>query len=229
MLELKQVYWGVPNEGEIIKGISLIVPSGKLTVVTGPNGGGKTSIARLVAGLTKPAKGSILLDGTDITSLDMTERANLGIACAFQQPVPFKGLSVCDLLEVAAAKTLNDKKLKGLLEKVGLNSDDYKDRPMDNRLSGGEMKRIEIATVLARPKTKILIFDEPEAGIDLWSFSGLLQVFQALKEEKDQALLIISHQERILNIADIVVVIADGKVEKAGEREIILPQLLSQK
>ncbi len=226
MLELKEIHWKTSDNEEIIKGISLQVPHGKMTVITGPNGGGKTSIAKLVAGLEMPSAGNIVLDGTDITKLDMTERALQGIAYAFQQPVRFKVLTVRDLLELAAGATLKEREICDILGKVGLCTKDYIDRTIDSSLSGGESKRIEIASVLARKNAKILVFDEPEAGIDLWSFTSLIEAFKDLKDEQNGALLVISHQERILEIADYIVVIADGKVRVAGEREAILPELL---
>ena len=225
MLELINVQWKIP-EADIIKGISLKAQEGKLTAVTGPNGGGKTSVAKLAAGLAAPSKGKILLDGEDITGLDMTQRARKGIACAFQQPVRFKGLTVRDLLEIASRELLSESKMWGLLEKVGLRPRHYMDRPVDGSLSGGEMKRIEIATVLARTGARVLVFDEPEAGIDLWSFSSLVETFQELKAEPGRALLVISHQERILEIADEIVVIAGGRVRAEGAREAVLPWLL---
>lgn len=227
MLELEGIRWSAPDGDEIVKGIHLEIPDGKLTVVTGPNGGGKTSLAKLVAGLMPPSSGKISLDGTDITNLNVTERAQKGISYAFQQPVHFKGLRVRDLLEISAEEKLDEPRLCSLLGQVGLCAHDYINRPVDNRLSGGEMKRIEIATVLARKGGRILVFDEPEAGIDLWSFNSLIDVFQRLKDECNQALLVISHQERILEIADYIAVIADGTVRVSGEREQILPQLLS--
>lgn len=228
MLELKNLVWTLPGGEEIIKGITMHAAPGKLTVVTGPNGGGKTSIAKLTAGLYAPTSGSILLDGNDITGLDMTERAKLGIAYAFQMPVHFKGLTVRDLLEISAEDKLDEGRLCGLLGKVGLCAHDYIDRPVDASLSGGEIKRIEIATVLARKNARLLVFDEPEAGIDLWSFTSLIEVFRALREERDRAMLVISHQERILDIADEIVVIANGKVRVAGPREAVLPTLLAE-
>lgn len=225
MLELQNIKWKVSDGTEIIKNINVEIPTGKLVVITGPNGGGKTSLAKLIAGLEKPTSGSIILDGEDITSLDITERANKGISYAFQQPVRFKGITVRDLLELAAGKKIEEKKICSLLGKVGLCTRDYIDREVNSSLSGGEIKRIEIATVLAR-NTKLTIFDEPEAGIDLWSFNELIDAFVEIKENYAGTLLIISHQERILNIADEIIVIANGVVKDIGKKEEILPTLL---
>ncbi len=227
MLELQNIVWSLPDGEKIINGINMRAGAGKLTVVTGPNGGGKTSIAKLTAGLYTPDSGHILLDGQDITKLDMTQRAKLGIAYAFQSPVHFKGLTVRDLLEISAEEKLDDGKICNYLSKVGLCAQDYMERSVDASLSGGEIKRIEIATVLARKNARLLVFDEPEAGIDLWSFTSLIEVFRSLREERDRALLVISHQERILEIADEIVVIAAGQVRAAGPREEILPTLLA--
>ena len=225
MLELQNIKWKVSDGTEIIKNINLEIPSGKLVVITGPNGGGKTSLAKLIAGLEEPTSGNIILDGEDITSLDITERANKGISYAFQQPVRFKGITVRDLLELAAGKKIEEKEICSLLGKVGLCTHDYIDREVNSSLSGGEIKRIEIATVLAR-NTKLTIFDEPEAGIDLWSFNELIDAFVEIKENYAGTLFIISHQERILNIADEIVVIANGVVKNIGKKEEILPTLL---
>lgn len=227
MLELQNIVWSLPDGEKIINGINMRAGAGKLTVVTGPNGGGKTSIAKLTAGLYTPDSGHILLDGQDITKLDMTQRAKLGIAYAFQSPVHFKGLTVRDLLEISAEEKLDDSKICNYLSKVGLCAQDYMERSVDASLSGGEIKRIEIATVLARKNARLLVFDEPEAGIDLWSFTSLIEVFRSLREERDRALLVISHQERILEIADEIVMIAAGQVRAAGPREEILPTLLA--
>ena len=227
MLELQDIVWSLPDGEKIINGINMRAGAGKLTVVTGPNGGGKTSIAKLTAGLYTPDSGHILLDGRDITNLDMTQRAKLGIAYAFQSPVHFKGLTVRDLLEISAEEKLDDGKICNYLSKVGLCAQDYMERSVDASLSGGEIKRIEIATVLARKNARLLVFDEPVAGIDLWSFTSLIEVFRSLREERDRALLVISHQERILEIADEIVVIAAGQVRAAGPREEILPTLLA--
>ncbi len=228
MLELKDIRWKLPEGEEILKGINLTIPDGKLTVITGPNGGGKTSLAKIIAGLYDPADGKIILDGEDITEWDITKRAKGGIAYAFQQPVRFKGLTVRDLLEMSAECRLKEEKVCELLGEVGLCAREYMDREADASLSGGESKRIEIATVLARKNAKMLVFDEPEAGIDLWSFTNLIEAFQRLKNESGRSLLVISHQERIMEIADYIVVISDGKVKAEGSREVILPQLLSE-
>ena len=226
MLTLEHIAWSTPSGDEIVKGIDLTGPAGKLTVVTGPNGGGKTSLAKIISGLEMPSSGRVLLDGEDITGLDITQRAKRGIGYAFQQPVRFKGLIVRDLLELAAGSSLEEAELCRYLGQVGLCARDYIDREVNASLSGGEIKRIEIATVLARRNLKLAVFDEPEAGIDLWSFEGLIDAFQHLKGVEGQSLLIISHQERILQIADEIVVIADGKVRMSGARETVLPALM---
>lgn len=224
MLEIKDLYWSLPNGEPIINGITCKT-DGRLTVVTGPNGGGKTTLAKLIAGVEKPTSGKIILDGEDITELDITERAKKGVAYAFQQPVRFKGLTVRDLLEMSANNTLDHAALCGLLGKVGLCAEEYIDREMSSALSGGEAKRIEIATVLAR-NAKLSVFDEPEAGIDLWSFSRLVETFEEIRNKAQGELVVISHQERILQIADDIIVVADGRIRIAGKREDILPALL---
>ena len=229
MLELRDVSFDVQDdkgEKEIIKHLDLQVEDGKFVVVTGPNGGGKSTMAKLIAGIESPSSGSILFNGEDITGKSITERARLGISFAFQQPVRFKGITVLDLLRIAAQKRLSVAAACAYLSEVGLCARDYVDREVNASLSGGELKRIEIATVLARG-TKLAIFDEPEAGIDLWSFQSLIQVFENMRKTiKDSSILIISHQERILEIADQIVVLADGKISKQGPREEILPQLI---
>ena len=228
MLELKNVSFDVPQENgqkEIIKDISLKIGEKKVIVITGPNGGGKSTMAKLIAGIEKPTAGRIYFDGTDITEMSITERANLGISFAFQQPVRFKGIQVVDLLRLASKKDLSISEACGYLSKVGLCARDYINREVNASLSGGELKRIEIATVLAR-QTKLSVFDEPEAGIDLWSFNNLISVFEKMKADSDNSILIISHQERILNIADEIVVLDSGKITKQGKKGEILPQLL---
>ena len=225
MLKLEHITWDLPDGEGILKGIDLTVPSGKLVVITGPNGGGKTTLAKIIAGLETPTEGRIFFEGEDITGLDITERARKGISYAFQQPVRFKGLTVRDLIGLAAKDALDEESLCAILSKVGLCAREYIDREVDGSLSGGEIKRIEIAMVLAR-QTSLSIFDEPEAGIDLWSFSSLIDVFQEMRRELKGTLLIISHQERILEIADEIVVVAGGRIQAAGPREEVLPQLL---
>lgn len=225
MLEIKNLTWALPDGTPIVNDISFKT-NGKLTVITGPNGGGKTSLAKLISGVEQPTAGSILLDGEDITALDLTERAKKGVAYAFQQPVRFKGLAVRDLIELAAGGEMNEAELCGLLGKVGLCAEEYIDREMNTSLSGGEAKRIEIATVLAR-RAKLSVFDEPEAGIDLWSFSRLVKTFEEIREKSEGELVVISHQERILSIADEIVVVANGKIRISGAKNEVLPKLIS--
>ncbi len=225
MLTLKQLTWTAPGGGRVIRGIDLEIPDHQLVVITGPNGGGKTTMAKLIAGLEQPDFGQILLDGQDITGLDITERAKLGISYAFQQPVRFKGLTVADLLELAAGRTLSEQEACNYLIRVGLCAKEYIDREVNATLSGGEIKRIELATVLAR-HTRLTIFDEPEAGIDLWSFNNLIDVFQEMQQSLNGSMIIISHQERIMSIADRIVVIADGQISMQGPGEQVLPLLL---
>ena len=224
MLELKNICYEVEDNKEIIRDISLQIED-HFVAITGPNGGGKSTLAKIIAGIVKPTSGQILLDGEDITGLNITERANKGISFAFQQPVHFKGLTVRDLITIAAGKKLSVNEICDILSEVGLCAREYIDREINNSLSGGELKRIEIATVLAR-STQLSVFDEPEAGIDLWSFQNLIQEFEKMHREIHGSILIISHQERILNIADEILVIGDGEVTDHGVKEQILPKLL---
>ena len=229
MLEIKHLSYQVEGEsGEelgILNDVSLTVADHQFVVITGPNGGGKSTMAKIIAGIYKPTAGRILLDGEDITDLDITQRAQRGISFAFQQPVRFKGLTVKDLITLASGKNIGVPEACNYLSEVGLCAKDYIDREVDGSLSGGELKRIEIAMIMARG-TKLSVFDEPEAGIDLWSFSNLIQVFEHLHEKINGSILIISHQERILNIADRIIVLADGQVRSQGTRDEILPELL---
>lgn len=228
MLELINVGFEAENEQghkEILSNINLTI-NDRFVAITGPNGGGKSTLAKIIAGIYQPTSGKILFDGTDITNMSITERARLGISYAFQQPVRFKGLCVKDLLGLAAGKNISVDEACSLLSEVGLCARDYINRELNASLSGGELKRIEIAMVLARG-TKLSIFDEPEAGIDLWSFQSLIRVFEKMHAQTKGNIIIISHQERILNIADTIVVIRNGNVAKAGPKADILPGLLS--
>lgn len=231
MLEIKHLSYQVEGEsGEelgILNDVSLTVADHQFVVITGPNGGGKTTLAKAIMGLVRPTGGTIAWNGTDITGLDITQRAHRGVSFAFQQPVRFKGLTVKDLITLASGKNIGVPEACNYLSEVGLCAKDYIDREVDASLSGGELKRIEIAMIMARG-TKLSVFDEPEAGIDLWSFSNLIQVFEHLHEKINGSILIISHQERILNIADRIIVLADGQVRSDGGREEILPQLLGE-
>lgn len=229
MLELKNVSYKVQDElgeKEILKDINLTLDE-RFVAFTGPNGGGKSTLAKVIAGIIKPTAGKIYFNGEDITELSVTERANKGISYAFQQPVRFKGLTVRDLINIAAGKMLKVSDACAYLSEVGMCARDYIDREVNASLSGGELKRIEIATILARG-TSLSVFDEPEAGIDLWSFGNLIKVFEKMHEKTQGNILIISHQERILNIADKIVVIADGKIREQGKKEEVLPKLLGK-
>lgn len=229
MLKIENLNFTVDDEGsdkEIIQDLSLTLGDNKFIVITGPNGGGKSTLAKLIAGIEKPSSGKIIYNGTDITEMDVTERARMGISYAFQQPVRFKGLQVLDLIRLASGiPNLSIADACQYLSAVGLCAADYINREINASLSGGELKRIEIATVLAR-KSDLTIFDEPEAGIDLWSFQNLIQVFQKMRDEIHGTIVIISHQERILNIADEIIVLANGTVTRTGTTEI-LPELLA--
>ena len=228
MLTLENISFDVEDaKGDkgIIKDLSLSIKDGSFVVITGPNGGGKSTLARLIAGIERPTAGKIFFDGEDITEKSVTDRANLGISYAFQQPVRFKGDQVLDLIRLAAKQNLSAAEACRYLSEVGLCAKDYISREVNASLSGGELKRIEIATVLARA-SRLSVFDEPEAGIDLWSFQNLIQVFERMRENTKGAILIISHQERILNIADEIIVIADGQITRKGKKEEILPAIL---
>ena len=231
MLELKDLSYQVEGESgqglDILDKVSLTVGDNKLIVITGPNGGGKTTLAKAIMGLVQPTGGQILWNGTDITNMDITGRARLGVSYGFQQPPRFKGLRVRDLLALAAgSERLTREEGCQYLTQVGLCADDYIDREVDASLSGGEVKRIEIATILAR-KAGLMIFDEPEAGIDLWSFAKLTETFQAIHRRREATLLIISHQERIIGLADEIVMISEGKVARHGPRDEIFPEILA--
>lgn len=228
MLELQNVSFAAGDGGkEILDGVSLRIHQ-RFVAVTGPNGSGKSTLAKLIAGILQPTSGRILLDGEDITALSVTERAKRGVSFAFQQPVRFKGITVKDLVSLASGKKIGVNEACTYLSEVGLCARDYINREVNASLSGGELKRIEIATVLAR-ETKLSVFDEPEAGIDLWSFQSLIGVFEKMYQRTQGSIVIISHQERILGIADEIVVLANGKVQRHGPREEILPTLLGAK
>lgn len=229
MLQIKNLSFKVDDDGkdkEILRDITLEIPDGKLFVITGPNGGGKSTLAKLIAGIEKPDAGQIIFNGEDITDMSVTDRARKGIGFAFQQPVRFKGIQVADIIRLAAGKELNIAEACAYLSKVGLCAKDYIHREVNASLSGGELKRIEIASVLAR-NSLLTIFDEPEAGIDLWSFNNLIDVFRAQREEiSNRSILIISHQERILNIADEIIVLENGCLKQQGHKDDVLPELI---
>lgn len=229
MLELRDISFQVNDESdkdkEILKNINLTIKE-RFVAITGPNGGGKSTLAKVIAGIIRPTSGQILLDGEDITDMSITERARAGVSFAFQQPVRFKGLTVKDLITLAAGKQISVAEACSYLSEVGLCAKDYIDREVNASLSGGELKRIEIAMIIARG-TKLSIFDEPEAGIDLWSFNNLIQVFENMYQKINGSILIISHQERILNIADKIIVLANGEVSAEGTREEVMPKLLA--
>lgn len=225
MLELRHVGFETDDNKEILRDVSLTVQD-RFVAITGPNGGGKSTLAKVIAGIYQPTSGQILLDGVDITHMSITDRANLGLSYAFQQPVRFKGLRVKDLLSLAAGKNTSVNEACSYLSEVGLCARDYVDRELNDSLSGGELKRIEIAMVLARG-TKLSIFDEPEAGIDLWSFARLTETFEQIHREHQATMIIISHQERIIQLADEIAVIAGGRIAHRGTTEEILPLILA--
>ena len=231
MLEVRNLVFHPLDNGvekSIIEDISFAVPDGEMLVITGPNGGGKSTMAKLLMGIEKPDGGQILLDGQDITEFPIAERAKAGIGFAFQQPPRFKGMTVERFLNLAAGEKLSEDTCCNLLSRVGLCAKEYLRREIDATLSGGEMKRLEIASVLAKPH-KLCIFDEPEAGIDLWSFSMLIRRFEEIHKEKKECLILISHQERIIQMADKIMVIEDGQVKEYGTKEDVLPTLFQQK
>ena len=226
MLELKEIYFERENR-KILENINLKIDTDKFIAITGPNGSGKSTLAKIIMGIEKPDSGKIIFDGKDITNLSINERAELGIGFAFQQPVKFKGITVYDLLKISSKKEINKKEACEILSQVGLCAKEYVDREVNGSLSGGELKRIEIATVALRG-SKLTIFDEPEAGIDLWSFSNLIEVFEKMRELIQGTTIIISHQERILNIADEVILMKKGKVENITNSEEFLRQTIKQ-
>ena len=229
MLSIRDLSYRVSGEGgdvDILRGVTLDIPDKRFVVVTGPNGGGKTSLARTIMGINPATSGQIIWNGTDITALSVTERAKLGISYGFQQPPRFKGMKVRNLLDVAAGEKMTHDMACAYLTKVGLCARDYIDRDVDASLSGGEVKRIEIATILAR-KSSLMIFDEPEAGIDLWSFARLTETFQEIHDKKEATILIISHQERIIRLADEIILIAGGTVAARGSVDEIYPRIMA--
>ena len=226
MLELKDICFSRDNKN-ILKNVNLTIDNNKMIVITGPNGSGKSTLAKIIMGIENPDSGKIIFDGKDITKLSITERAKMGIGFAFQQPVRFKGLTVKDLIEISAGNSIKVCDACDVLADVGLCAQEYLNRKVNSGLSGGELKRIEIA-MLAAKKSKLTIFDEPEAGIDLWSFNNLISVFEKMHDDIHGSIVIISHQERILNIADEIVLITNGKVEKHGPREEVLPQIFNK-
>lgn len=226
MLELKDICFSRDNKS-ILKNVNLKIDNNKMVVITGPNGSGKSTLAKIIMGIENPDSGKIIFNGKDITNMSITQRAKAGIGFAFQQPVRFKGLTVKDLIEISAGNNIKVCDACDILADVGLCAQEYLNREVNSGLSGGELKRIEIA-MLAAKKSALTIFDEPEAGIDLWSFNNLISVFEKMHEDIKGSIVIISHQEKILNIADEIVLIANGKVEKHGEKDEILPQIFGK-
>lgn len=226
MINLIDLSYSTEEGTEILKNINLTIDNSKLVVITGPNGGGKSTLAKIIAGILTPSSGKIIFNDIDITNMSITERAKLGISFAFQQPVRFKGITVKDLISLAANRNITTEEICDYLEKVGLSGDAYINREVNASLSGGEMKRIEIAMIMAK-ETDLYVFDEPEAGIDIWSFKDLVGVFREIRKTTDKSMIIISHQERIMDIADEIVVLGDGQVLSHERREDILPCLLN--
>ena len=226
MLELIDICFTRDNKN-ILKNVNLKIDNNKMIVITGPNGSGKSTLAKIIMGIETPDSGKIIFDGEDITKLSITERAKKGIGFAFQQPVRFKGLTVKDLIEISAGNSIKVCDACDVLADVGLCAQEYLNREINSGLSGGELKRIEIA-MLAAKKSKLTIFDEPEAGIDLWSFNNLISVFEKMHDDIKGSIVIISHQEKILNIADEIVLVSNGKVEKHGPRDEMLPQIFGK-
>ena len=224
MLELKNICFERDNK-KILKNINLKLENDKFYVITGPNGSGKSTLAKIIMGINKQDSGQVILDGNDISNLPINERANIGIGFAFQQPVKFKGITVYDLIKLSAGKDITKKEACDILSKVGLCAKEYVDREINSSLSGGELKRIEIATVAVR-NSKLTIFDEPEAGIDLWSFNNLIKIFEDMREKTKGTTLIISHQERILDIADKVILLNNGEIEKIGESKELMKNII---
>ena len=228
MLQLQDLHYIVPDgagEKGILNGVTLDIPDKRFVVITGPNGGGKTTLARTIMGINPVTSGKIIWNGEDITELSVSERAKKGISYGFQQPPRFKGMRVRDLLDIAAGENLSHDKACSYLTQVGLCAKDYVDRDVDTSLSGGEVKRIEIATILAR-RSELMIFDEPEAGIDLWSFARLTETFQSIHDRKESTIIIISHQERIIRLADEIIMLSGGKLSDRGPAEVIYPKLM---
>lgn len=229
MLKLNNISFSAVDGGkssDIIRGIDLEIPDNKFVVITGPNGGGKSTLAKIIAGIVQPSDGRLIFNDTDITDMSITDRAKAGIGFAFQQPVRFKGLTVLDLLRISAGKNLSVSDACAYLSEVGLCAKDYIKREVNASLSGGELKRIEIATVMARD-VKLAVFDEPEAGIDLWSFNNLIRIFENMrKSDKSRTVVVISHQERLLKIADEIIVLADGKLVRRGSADEVLPEIM---
>lgn len=228
MIELQNISWTAPNGKKVLTNVNLKIHDHHLTAISGPNGSGKTTLGKIIMGMEKPTSGRIFMDGEDITDLDVTSRAKKGISFGFQQPIHFKGITIRNILNIAAGRILNDEHLCMLLQRVGLCAKTYLDRDVDATLSGGELKRIEIATILAR-NTDFVIFDEPEAGIDLWSFKNLIEVFDEMRASGEKTIVIVSHQERILRIADEIVMIDHGTIVDHGPGPAMMSKIIGGK